>query len=553
MGRILWRFITSLQTQIVVLIAGVLGVFVSFFVYYDVTQQREMLEKTMFEKGEALAISGAATIKYVFEDAIATGQLTEGDLFVPSIRTLQEIPGTNPQKYHSPYDSFTDANLPAILDSYLSSDDVQYAVAVDVLGYVPTHNTRTSDRGKAIYYEKTAIKNAVLNEDQTVLRELYDRDIGTTWNISAPIYVNGRHWGAFMVGFSVERSKQITQDVVERIRNAAIALVLGSAVIAFVISYWISNPIRKLRNATATMAQGDLTRGITLRAYNNEVGELVAALNSVIAAWRGIIGGLRDDALRLSTTAAELAASSEELSRTTAAQSTEIGRTASAVEEMAASIRQVAQNAEKAAETSALSSQRAEGGGKLTHETANALERADRSMQQLRARSQEIGKIVQLIQEIASQTNILALNAAIEAAGAGVAGARFDVVAEEIRQLAGRTSQATGEIAELINAVRAETQTAAEAISKSTTMAQESGASLSDIVASSVSVNDMVHNISAATSEQSLASAEIANSVDTMVSGSQQTALATRETAQIGVELSNLAERLKEAANRFKV
>jgi methyl-accepting chemotaxis protein len=241
------------------------------------------------------------------------------------------------------------------------------------------------------------------------------------------------------------------------------------------------------------------------------------------------------------------------LSRTTAAQSDEISRTSSAVDEMATTIREVARNAELAAEASTASSQRAHAGGELASGTAVGLEQADEIMQRLRARSDEIGTIVNLIQEIAAQTNILALNAAIEAAGAGAAGARFDVVAEEIRQLAGRTSQATGEIAKLIGAVQADTQAAAEAISKGTTLASESGTSLDEIVASSSAVNDMVQNISTSTEEQSRASEEIAASLDAMVDSSQQTAAATRETAQIGVELSNLAERLKEAADQFKI
>ncbi|MBN2003822.1 MAG: HAMP domain-containing protein [Anaerolineae bacterium] len=564
MFKNLWKFITgSLRTRIIVLITGVLSLMVIIFVIFDVMTQRQMLEARMFEKGEALAVSGAATIGHILEDAIVTGRLTAEEVFDEN---YQPIPGTNPVKYHTAFDSFTDANIVAVQDAYLEGKDVRYAVTVDRNSYVPTHNSIYSqaltgnydtdlanNRTKRRYEDFAPINNAAQNVNP-ILREIYVRDTGeVTWNISSPIWVNGRHWGAFLVGFSLERSKEFTRMAVQRVAIGAIILIVATGAIAAMVAGTISHPIVALRDSATILAQGDLTKGIALKARNDEVGELVAALESVIAAWRGIIGGLRDDALRLSTTAAELAASSEELSRTTAAQSNEIGRTASAVEEMATSIREVAQNAEKAAQTSALSSQRAEGGGKLTYETASALERADRSMQQLRARSQEIGKIVHLIQEIAAQTNILALNAAIEAAGAGVAGARFDVVAEEIRQLAGRTSQATGEIADLINAVQAETQTAAEAISKSTAMAKESGNSLSDIVASSASVNDMVHTISAATSEQSLAGAEIASSVETMVNGSQQTALATRETAQIGVELSSLAERLKEAASRFKV
>ncbi len=213
----------------------------------------------------------------------------------------------------------------------------------------------------------------------------------------------------------------------------------------------------------------------------------------------------------------------------------------------------MAKSAELAAQAAGTSSEQARAGGELVTGTTAGLEQADDIMQHMRGRSEEIGTIVSLIQEIAAQTNILALNAAIEAAGAGAAGARFDVVAEEVRELAGRTGKATGEIAQLIGEVQDNTRAAAEVISKGAATAQESGKSLTSIVQDVGSVNDMVQSISSSTKEQSRASEEIARSLDAMVDSSQQTATSTRETAQIGVELSNLAERLKDAAGRFKV
>jgi methyl-accepting chemotaxis protein len=546
------------------LIAGLMTVLLILFVFFDVNAQRKALEEALLQKGKVMAVSGATAIGHVLTDAIASGRLTEEQVFDTD---YEPIPGTDPQKYRTAYDSFTDANIVAIQDSYLAMEgsDAQYAVSVDVNAYVPSHNSvyaqpLTGDYDKDLVGNRTkrifADFEPILAAGQStepVLHQVYYRDTGEVlWNVSAPIWVNGRHWGGFIIGFSLERVNALMIGVVRRTAIEASFIIVAIGVAAIFVARSVAGPIRRLRDAAAALAEGDLTQEVHVRS-RDEVGELAAALNAAIANWREIIGGLRDDALRLSTTAAELAASSEELSRTTAAQSDEISRTSSAVEEMATSIREVAQNAEHAAQAATDSSQRARDGEELALDTAAGLEQSDKVMQRLRDRSDEIGTIVNLIQEIAAQTNILALNAAIEAAGAGEAGARFDVVAEEIRKLAGRTSQATGEIAQLIGAMQADAQTAAQAFSEGAGMARESGTSLADIVKSSASVTDMVQSISSATSEQSLASAEIASSIEAMVGGSQQTAVATRETAQIGVELSNLAERLKEAAGQFKV
>jgi methyl-accepting chemotaxis protein len=547
---------TSLQ------IAGLMTALLVPFVFYDVHAQRRALEDALLQKGKSIAISGAAAVGHVLKDAIASGRLTEEQAFDIDYRP---IPGTDPQKYHTVYDSFTDANILEIQDAYLEDPDAQYAVSVDVNAYLPTHNSRyakpltgdyekdlVGNRTKRIFDDFDPILAAAQSTDP-FLHQVYYRDTGEVlWNVSAPIWVNGRHWGSFITGFSLQRVDALTAVIIRRTVMAAWVLVVAISAAAFFVARSIARPILRLRDAATALAGGELAQKIHVNS-KDEVGELAAALDAAISTWREIIGGLRDDAIQLSTTAAELAASSEELSRTTGAQSDEISHTSSAVEEMLASIREVAQNAEHAAQAATASSQRAQDGEKLAADTAAGLEQADRIMQGLRTRSDEIGTIVNLIQEIAAQTNILALNAAIEAAGAGAAGARFDVVAEEIRKLAGRTTQATGEIAQLIGTVQTDTQAAAKAFSEGAAMARESGVSLAEIVKSSTSVTDMVQNISSATAEQSLASAEIANSIDTMVGGSQQTAEATRETAQIGVELSNLAERLKEAAGQFKV
>ncbi len=343
------------------------------------------------------------------------------------------------------------------------------------------------------------------------------------------------------------------------VRNLTWALVVIfviSALVVAAVAAWISQvlarPILSLRDVAERLAEGDLTQEVHIQT-KDEVEELAQAMQEVLNAWRRIMGDLNDEAVRLSTTAAELAASSEEISRTAGVQADQITNTSSATEEMVATIQEVARNAETAAASATESTQRAQNGAHSVTTTIAGFGEASAVLQRLSARSEEIGGIVSLIQEVAAQTNILALNAAIEAAGAGEAGARFDVVAEEIRKLAGRTREATTEIADLIHAVQSEAQSATQAMGEGEILVNEAGESLRQIVETSASVDDMMQLISAATEEQSRTSEEIATALEALASSSQETAAATRDTAQVGVELSNMAERLKEVAVRFKV
>jgi methyl-accepting chemotaxis protein len=542
---------------------GMMLALLAVFGFYDLQMQRKALEEALLQKGKSMALSSAGAIAHVLEDAIASGRLTEAQVFDTNYRPIS---GTDPPKYHTAYDDFTDDNVLGIEDAYLDDQDVIYVVAVDVNGYLPTHNTRYSasltgdyetdlvgNRTKRIFDDPVGL--AAAQNTETILHQVYHRDTGEVlWDISAPVRVNGKHWGAARVGFSLDRVRVQTNATTRRLVMEALVLIFAIGIVSFLVAGSITRPILILRDVAVALSKGDLTVEFQETfGRQDEMGELATALYDAIAGWRDIVGNLRENAIRLSTTAAELASSSEQVSSTTVAQSDEISRISTAVEEMATSIREVARNAEMAAEAATASDESASFGGKLATDTTLGLEQADEIMQRLRARSDEIGAIVNLIQEIAAQTNILALNAAIEAAGAGAAGARFDVVAEEIRKLAGRTSQATGEIAALVGAVQADTQAAAEAISGTSVMAKESGAALTDIVGTSTAVNSMVLSISSATEQQSRTSAEIAGSLEAIVGSSQQTATATHETAQIGVELSNLAEQFKELVGRFRM
>lgn len=162
------------------------------------------------------AQAAAQAIGALFERAIAEGTLSQAQVFS---QQYEPIPNTNPQKYHTPYDRFTDQHLPAIQEPILSRQlNVMYAGAVDVKGYFPTHNKKFSqpltgnhekdllnNRTKRIFSDRTGSRCG--SNTQPMLLQTYKRDTGEVMHdLSVPIMVNGKHWGGFRVGFKRDKA-----------------------------------------------------------------------------------------------------------------------------------------------------------------------------------------------------------------------------------------------------------------------------------------------------------------------------------------------------------
>jgi methyl-accepting chemotaxis protein len=189
----------------------------------------------------------------------------------------------------------------------------------------------------------------------------------------------------------------------------------------------------------------------------------------------------------------------------------------------------------------------------LTHEATN-LARAGQekmgamtnAMDAIACSSQEIGRIIKVIDEIAFQTNLLALNAAVEAARAGQYGRGFAVVAQEVRNLAGRSAKAAKETAELIAGATRQVQDGVK-------IAAETAGSLTEIVQNVVKVKDLVSEVAAASDEQTRGITEISNAMTQVNLGAQSTSQQSEELAATAVELGNIVERLREETARFKL
>jgi len=174
-----------------------------------------LMEEELQTKGKNKALNGARIMERVLRETLESGKLTFAELFDEN---YIPIPGTDPQKYHTRYDRYMDETILAIEDEFLEKDDqVVYAVLVDRNGYLPTHNTRfskslTSDkerdkvgnRTKRMFNDPVGL--AAARNRQELLVQVYYRDTGEKmWDISAPVYVNGKHWGGFRIGYTMDK------------------------------------------------------------------------------------------------------------------------------------------------------------------------------------------------------------------------------------------------------------------------------------------------------------------------------------------------------------
>jgi methyl-accepting chemotaxis protein len=330
--------------------------------------------------------------------------------------------------------------------------------------------------------------------------------------------------------------------------------VVMSVIVLVLFIRSVTVPLQAALTSVKRVASGDLTANISdAEMRTDEFGVLMQAQNTMVSNLSGIIRNLMDYATKLSSSATEIGAATEEMSRGADSQLSQVMKTSSGMAEMAASVQEVSRNARNTSDTAVSAAKMAKDGSLRVNRTVTGISGVNDSLRRLKGRSEKVGKVVQFIGEIAAQTNILALNAAIEAARAGEHGRGFDVVAEEIRRLAQKTTDSTAEIAATIEEIQSETREAVSSMEVSTASAIEAGQSIDDIVEGIVSTTDMIQLISSAAAQQARTSEEIADALQNISGVNKQTAQASREVAKAIQDLSLLAEKLKEVTDKFRV
>ncbi len=327
--------------------------------------------------------------------------------------------------------------------------------------------------------------------------------------------------------------------------------------------------IEPLENAIETLevfATGDMT-AVMKGDYKGDHKRLQESINKLSSSLGDLIRqvhtGVTDTAaatLQISETTDKMAAATQEQS----AQTEEI---ASAVEQMSRTINENAQNAIRTSELSRKSGEIAEEGKLVVEQTINKMKdiasvvhQSASNIERLGESSKQIGEIISVIDDIADQTNLLALNAAIEAARAGEQGRGFAVVADEVRKLAERTTEATKQIADMIQGIQKETETAVKVmkegnteVEQGITLADEAGNALNMILNSAKDVIMMITQIASASEEQAATSEQLTHNVVTINNTTADNAAQLQDIASATDGLTNLTEKLRDLVEQFKV
>ena len=354
-------------------------------------------------------------------------------------------------------------------------------------------------------------------------------------------------------------------------RIITIVSILVSLVLGFGLAFWIIRsitvPLKEVQLAIADVGRNsDFTRRAEVDS-EDELGQMANSFNQLVATLQAMAREFLDSTAKVAESAVSMAATAQQVSVGSSHQSEAASSMAASVEEMTVSISHVSDSAREALAITQKNGELSSQGEAVIHRAvgemsniSNTVGQASATIGDLGQQSEQISAVVQVIKDVADQTNLLALNAAIEAARAGEQGRGFAVVADEVRKLAERTTKATEEITSMIGAIQDSAriavttiESAVERVGSGVTLAQDAGRAITDIKSGANQVVQMVNDISAALAEQTQASNDIAAHVEQVAQMSEENSAAAASSAGSAANVGALANVMQGAVSKFKV
>lgn len=367
-------------------------------------------------------------------------------------------------------------------------------------------------------------------------------------DVAGPLFVLVKRDNEALQKYHVEEAKRTFVEAQERnakLRRYFLTVISGAMCFAIVFGTWVVRSVSRQLGAEPAeaarlarrVAAGDLSVPIALKP--GDATSLMAQLRSMQASLANLVEGVRQGAELVVTASEQIAQGNLDLSQRTEEQASALEQTSASMEQLGAAVRQNSDNATQADQLATTASDIVTTGGEVVGQVVQTMNGINDS-------SKQIASIIGIIDELAFQTNILALNAAVEAARAGEQGRGFAVVAAEVRSLAQRSSQAAKEIKDLIS-------DSVQRVDQGMALVEHAGSTMQEIIVAIKRVSNIVNEISAASSEQSIGVAQISTAVSQIDEVTQQNAALVEESAAATEHLKMQAQDLVQAVAVFKL
>ncbi|WED20826.1 methyl-accepting chemotaxis protein [Vibrio sp. JC009] len=365
---------------------------------------------------------------------------------------------------------------------------------------------------------------------------------------------------------SLEEAGEIYDNGLRNAIIIGIAVVLIAVAIGYHVAHSVREPLTRILKSLESLAEGDITQRIEIR-YNNEFSRVSGHINTLAENLHSILQKLNAASDNLTCAANTNQETSESAQSQLSHQREQTANVATAMTEMEHSVVEVAQSAQNSSEKVQLVENASESGRQIMSDnitTINQLEaRLNESVDavsDVQKMSAEIGTILDVIQNIAEQTNLLALNAAIEAARAGEQGRGFAVVADEVRVLAQRTSESTSEIENMISNLQSSSRSAGDVIEscmqdmeQSVSQASQANSAMEEIQALILEISQLSTHISQAAAEQTKTTSDIARSLEDINHIAEDSHEKMSEITAVNSDLTGLAKEQSDLVHQFKL
>ncbi|RJQ45381.1 MAG: methyl-accepting chemotaxis protein [Gaiellales bacterium] len=373
--------------------------------------------------------------------------------------------------------------------------------------------------------------------------------------------------GAVLVSTATDRmDSALADNTYLTVFALVLTLVTILVTLKILLNIAVLKPLKDVVGAIKRIAAGDLTEQVPVKS-SDELGQLAVNFNEMTRNLRNLSYKIIEVGEQSTAASAEISATVEQQASASAEQSSAVAETTATIEELAGTAKQIAETSKSVAEVASETLNHAEDGQEAVAATINGMHMIKSKVNKvaektltLGEKSQRIGTILEIINDIADQTNLLALNAAVEAARAGDQGRGFAVVAGEVRRLAEESVEATTKIKALIDEIQSETNSTIIATEESTkeaergvTLAKNAGKSLDSIVSVVVENTNAAKEISIATQQQKSASEQVVVAMTNISEASKQQASGAKQTASAAEQLNRIAADLKAAISSFKV